>query len=83
MLPRHILDHLPVNTSHMWPNNIMAKVYYGLPRQVIGDIDIKLVIGHKLLNSIASVKYSSILQYIIRMILVSLCKHYGILPVSN
>jgi hypothetical protein len=45
VLPRHVLDKMLVDASHMKPSTMTARAYDGLPRPIIGNIDIELVIG--------------------------------------
>ena len=45
MLPRHVLDKMPVDASHMKPSTMTARAYDGSPRPIIGNINIELVIG--------------------------------------
>ena len=45
VLPRHVLDKMPVDASHMKPSTMTARAYDGSPRPIIGNIDIELVIG--------------------------------------
>ena len=33
VLPKHIIDHLPIDASYMRPGNMMTKAYNGLSRQ--------------------------------------------------
>jgi len=45
VLPRHVLDEMSVDPSHMQPSVMTARAYDGLPRQVVGTMKIKLVVG--------------------------------------
>jgi hypothetical protein len=45
VLPRHMLDEMPVDPSHMQPSVMMARAYDGSPRQVIGTIEVELAVG--------------------------------------
>ncbi|KAJ6884344.1 hypothetical protein NC652_031366 [Populus alba x Populus x berolinensis] len=45
VLPRHILDEMPIDVTYMRPSTMTARAYDGSPRQVIGTIDIELFIG--------------------------------------
>ncbi|XP_073261302.1 uncharacterized protein [Populus alba] len=45
VLPRHMLDEMPVDPSHMQPSVMTARAYDGSPRQVIGTIEVKLAVG--------------------------------------
>lgn len=45
MLLRHILNRLLDVVSYMLPSNMIAKVYDGSLRQMIGDIDVDLIIA--------------------------------------
>lgn len=45
VLPRYILNKIPVDISHMKPNTMTTRAYDGSPRQVIINIKIELVIG--------------------------------------
>jgi hypothetical protein len=39
VLPRHVLDKMPVDVSHMKPNTMTARAYDGSPRPIMGNID--------------------------------------------
>jgi hypothetical protein len=45
VLPWHILDKIPVDISHMRSSTMIVRAYDGLPTQIIGNIEIKLVIS--------------------------------------
>jgi len=45
VLPRHVLDKMPIDASHMKPGTMTAKAYNRSPRPIIGNIDVELVIG--------------------------------------
>ncbi|XP_061947974.1 uncharacterized protein LOC133671268 [Populus nigra] len=45
VFPRHVLDKMPVNASHMKPSTMTARAYDGSPRPIIGSIDVELIIG--------------------------------------
>ena len=45
VLPRHMLNEMPVDPSHMQPSVIMARAYDGSPRQVLGPIEVELAVG--------------------------------------
>ena len=45
VLPKHMLEEMPVDPSHMQPSGIMARAYDGAPRQVLGSIEVELAIG--------------------------------------
>jgi hypothetical protein len=45
VLPRHVLDKMLVDASHMKPSTMTARAYDGSPRPIIGNIDVELVIG--------------------------------------
>ncbi|XP_073264245.1 uncharacterized protein [Populus alba] len=45
VLPRHVLDKMPIDASHMKPSTMTARAYDGSPRPIIGNIDVELVIG--------------------------------------
>jgi hypothetical protein len=45
VLPKHMLDHMLIDTSHIKPNTMTARAYDGTPRLVIGSIDVELVFG--------------------------------------
>jgi len=45
VLPRHMLDEMLVDPSHMQPSGMTARAYNVLPRQVIGTIKVKLAVG--------------------------------------
>jgi hypothetical protein len=42
---QHVLDEMPVDPSHMQPTVMTTRAYDGLLRQVIGTMEIKLVVG--------------------------------------
>jgi hypothetical protein len=44
MLPKHVMDLMPIDASHMKPITMNAKDYDGTPRPIIGSINIDLVI---------------------------------------
>ena len=45
VLPKHMLDEMPIDATHMRPSTMTARAYDGSPRQVTGTIDIELFIG--------------------------------------
>jgi hypothetical protein len=45
VLPKHMLDQMLIDTSHIKPNTMTARAYDGTPRLVIGSMDVELVIG--------------------------------------
>ena len=45
VLPRHMLDEMLVDPSHMQPNVMTARAYDDSPWQVIGRIEVELVVG--------------------------------------
>jgi len=45
VLPRHVLDKMPVDASHMKPSTMTTRAYDGSPRPIIGNIDVELIIG--------------------------------------
>ena len=45
VLPRHVLDKMPVDASHMKPSTMIARAYDGSPRSIMGNIEVELVIG--------------------------------------
>ncbi|XP_034899372.1 uncharacterized protein [Populus alba] len=45
VFPKHMLDEMPVDPSHMQPSVMMARAYDGSPRQVIGTIKVGLIMG--------------------------------------
>jgi hypothetical protein len=45
VLPRHVLDKMPVDASHMKPSIMTARAYDRSPRPIIGNIDVELIIG--------------------------------------
>jgi len=52
-----MLDEIPVDPSHMQPCAITARAYDGSPRQVIGTIEVELVVAsllHQCLKYIAN-----------------------------
>jgi hypothetical protein len=44
VLLKHMLDEMPVDSTHMLPNTIMARVYDGSPKKVVGTVEIELFI---------------------------------------
>ena len=48
MLPKHVMDLMPIDASHMKPITMTAKDYDGTPRPIIGSINIDLVIDPQL-----------------------------------
>jgi hypothetical protein len=44
VLLKHMLDKMPVDSTHMLPNTIMARVYDGSPKKVVGTVEIELFI---------------------------------------
>ena len=47
VLPRHMLNEMPVDPSDMQPSLMMARAYDGSPWQVIGSIEVALAWDHK------------------------------------
>jgi hypothetical protein len=45
VLPRHMLDEMPIDATYMRPSTMTARAYDGSPRQVIRTIDIELFVG--------------------------------------
>ncbi|XP_034906448.2 uncharacterized protein [Populus alba] len=45
VLPRHVLDEMPIDPSHMQPSVITARAYDGSSRPVVGSIDVELAVG--------------------------------------
>jgi len=45
VLPRHMLDEMPVDPTHMQPSVITARAYDGSPKQVIRTIEVELAVG--------------------------------------
>jgi hypothetical protein len=45
VLPRHVLDKMSVEVSHMKPSTMTARAYNGSPRPIMGNIDVEFVIG--------------------------------------
>jgi hypothetical protein len=45
VLPKHMLDQMLIDASHIKPNTMTARAYDGTPRPIIRSIDVKLVIG--------------------------------------
>ncbi|XP_073268737.1 uncharacterized protein [Populus alba] len=45
VLPRHVLDKMPVDASHMKPSTMTARAYDGSSRPISGSIDVELIIG--------------------------------------
>jgi len=45
VLPRYMMDEMPIDPSHMQPSVMTTRAYDGSPRQVIGMIKVKLVMG--------------------------------------
>jgi hypothetical protein len=44
MLPKHMLNEMPVNPSHMQPSAIIARAYDGSLRQIMMTMGIELAI---------------------------------------
>jgi hypothetical protein len=59
-LPKHMLNEMPVNPSHIQPSAMIARAYDGSLRQVIRIMGIELAIG-LFLSNIASNGYSPLL----------------------
>ncbi|XP_073261622.1 uncharacterized protein [Populus alba] len=45
VLPRHMLDEMPIDPSHMQPSVITARAYDGSSRPVVGSIEVELAVG--------------------------------------
>jgi len=45
VLPRHMLDKMSLDASHMKPTTMTARAYDRSPRPIIGNIDIELKLG--------------------------------------
>jgi hypothetical protein len=45
VLPRHMLDEMPVDPTQMQPSVMTARAYDGSPRQVIRTIEVELAVG--------------------------------------
>ena len=45
VLPKHMLKEMPVDESHMKPSTMMARAYDGLPRPIIGTLEVELYVG--------------------------------------
>ena len=44
-LPRHMLNEMLVDPSHMQPSVMTARAYDGSPRQLLGSIEVELAVG--------------------------------------
>ncbi|XP_073259781.1 uncharacterized protein [Populus alba] len=45
VLPKHILEEMPIDESHMKPSTMMARAYDGSPRPIIGTLEVELYVG--------------------------------------
>jgi hypothetical protein len=45
VLPRYIIEDMPLNVSHMKPSTMMVKAYDGLSRQIVRTLEIELYVG--------------------------------------
>ncbi|KAL3583880.1 hypothetical protein D5086_014941 [Populus alba] len=57
VLPRHVLDKMPVDVSHMKPSTMTARAYNGSPKPIIRSIDVELIIGPKPFQLTLQVKF--------------------------
>lgn len=44
VLPKHVMDQMPIDASHMKPNTMTARAYDETPKHITGSIEIDLVI---------------------------------------
>jgi len=45
VLPKHMLEEMPIDESHMKPSAMMARAYDGSPRPIIGTLEVELYVG--------------------------------------
>ncbi|XP_061983063.1 uncharacterized protein LOC133702756 [Populus nigra] len=45
VLPKHMLEEMPIDESHMKPSTMMARAYDGSPRPIIGTLEVELYVG--------------------------------------
>jgi hypothetical protein len=45
VLPKHVMDQMSIDASHMKPNTMTAIAYDGTPKPIIGSIDVDLAIS--------------------------------------
>jgi hypothetical protein len=45
VLPKHILQEMPIDETHMKPSTMMARAYDGSPRLIIGTLEVELYVG--------------------------------------
>ncbi|KAJ6974614.1 hypothetical protein NC653_030665 [Populus alba x Populus x berolinensis] len=45
VLPKHILEEMPIDESHMKPSTMMARAYDGSPRPILGTLEVELYVG--------------------------------------
>ena len=45
VLPKHILEEMPIDESHIKPSTMMARAYDGSPRPIIGTLEVELYVG--------------------------------------
>lgn len=61
VLPRHVLDEMPIDPSHMQPSVITARAYDGSSRPVVGSIDVELAVGPQVFLVTLQVRISTLL----------------------
>jgi hypothetical protein len=45
VLPKDVLNEMPIDSTHILPSTMMARAYDGTPTKVVGTIKIELCIG--------------------------------------
>ncbi|XP_052305631.1 uncharacterized protein LOC112325327 [Populus trichocarpa] len=45
VLPKHMLEEMPIDESHIKPSTMMARAYDGSPRPIIGTLEVELYVG--------------------------------------
>ena len=45
VLPKHILEEMPIDESHMKPSTMLARAYDGTPRPILGTLEVELFVG--------------------------------------
>ncbi|XP_052312616.1 uncharacterized protein LOC112328848 [Populus trichocarpa] len=45
VLPKHMLEEMPIDESHIRPSTMMARAYDGSPRPIIGTLEVELYVG--------------------------------------
>ena len=45
VLPRHMLQEMPINASHMKPSTMMARAFDRSPRPIVRTLEVELYVG--------------------------------------